>query len=51
LRRLAYPIEKNVEGYYVLYEASVDPAQIAQIERNLQYMEDILRYMSFRKES
>lgn len=50
LRRLAYPIEKNVEGYYVLIEANVDPARISEIERSMQYMEDLLRYMSVRKE-
>jgi small subunit ribosomal protein S6 len=50
MRRLAYPIEKNIEGYYVLYEAKVDPARITAIESSIQYMEDVLRYLSVRKE-
>ncbi len=51
MRRMAYPIEKHVEGFYVLYEAVVDPTRITEIERSLQYMEDLLRYMSVRKGS
>lgn len=51
LRRLAYPIRKFTEGYYVLYEGSLDPARIKEIERSMQYMEDVLRYLVVRKES
>ena len=49
-RRLAYPIRKNTEGYYILYDAKLDPERLADIERNMQYTEDILRYMIIRKE-
>ena len=49
-RYLAYPIEKNVEGYYVFFEAKIAPDNITNIERNMQYTEDILRYMFVRKE-
>ena len=51
LRRLAYPIRKFTEGYYVLYEGSLDPTRITEIERSMQYMEDVLRYLVVRKES
>jgi small subunit ribosomal protein S6 len=50
-RYLAYPIKKFVEGYYVFFEAKVDPANITSIERNMQYAEDIIRYMFVRKEA
>ena len=50
MRRLAYPIEKNNEGYYILYEAELDPTRISEIERSLQYIEDVLRYLVVRKE-
>jgi small subunit ribosomal protein S6 len=50
-RYLAYPIKKNSEGYYVFFEAMVDPENISGIERNMQYTEDILRYMFVRKEA
>ena len=51
MRRLAYPIQKNTEGYYVLYEGVLDGSRIPGIERSMQYMEDILRYLIVRKES
>jgi small subunit ribosomal protein S6 len=51
MRRLAYPIERNKEGYYVLYEATLDPTRISEIERTLQYIEDVLRYLVVRKEA
>lgn len=50
LRRLAYPIRNFMEGYYVLYEGALDPSRITEIERSLQYMEDVLRYLVVRKE-
>lgn len=49
-RRLAYPIRKSTEGYYILYDAKLDPEQLGEIERNMQYNEDVLRYMIVRKE-
>ena len=50
MRKLAYPIQKHSEGYYVLYETMLDPTRIADIERNFQYSEDLLRYLVVRKE-
>jgi small subunit ribosomal protein S6 len=50
LRHLAYPIRKHSEGYYVMYETELDADRIGEIERNLQYSEDILRYLVIRKE-
>jgi small subunit ribosomal protein S6 len=49
LRQLAYPIKKFQEGYYVLYEAQIDPSRIKDIERSMQYNEDVLRYLVVRK--
>ena len=49
VRQLAYPIKKFQEGYYVLYEAKVDPTRIKDIERSMQYNEDVLRYLVVRK--
>lgn len=49
-RRLVYPIGKVEEGYYVMYEAAIDPTRITDIERNMQYAEDIIRYLVVRKE-
>ncbi len=49
VRQLAYPIKKFTEGYYVLYEAKLDPTRIKDIERSMQYNEDVLRYLVIRK--
>lgn len=51
LRQLAYPIQKHTEGYYVLFEANIDPERIGEIEQSMQYMEDLLRYLVIRKEA
>jgi small subunit ribosomal protein S6 len=48
-RRLAYPIKKFTEGYYLHYEAKLDPSQISYLERNFQYADDILRYLVVHK--
>ena len=50
VRQLAYTIRKFQEGYYVLYEAQIDPTRIRDIERSMQYNEDVLRYLVVRKE-
>ncbi len=49
MRKLAYPIQKHSEGYYILYHAQIDPARVSDIERSMQYNEDILRYLVVRK--
>lgn len=49
VRQLAYPIRKFTEGYYVLYDAKIDPTRIKDIERSMQFNEDILRYLVVRK--
>jgi small subunit ribosomal protein S6 len=49
-RRLAYPIENSSEGYYILFDAKLEPERLPDIERNMQYADDVLRYMIVRKE-
>ena len=44
-RRLAYPIRKRTEGYYVVYVFECVPGFIAQISQTLRVMEAILRHM------
>ncbi len=44
-RRLAYPIRKRTEGYYVVYVFECAPSFIAQISQALRVIEAILRYM------
>ena len=49
LRKMAYDIDDHSEGYYILYNAKLDPLQIHEIERNMLYTEDVLRYLVLRK--
>jgi small subunit ribosomal protein S6 len=44
-RRLAYEIRKQREGYYVLLYSQMDPAAVSELERNLQFLEPVLRFM------
>lgn len=50
LRTLAYRINKNRKGHYVLIESDVAGDGIIELERILRLNEDILRYMSVREE-
>lgn len=48
-RKLAYPILKHTDGYYIFYDGLLDSERIRDIERSMQYMEDVLRYLVIRK--
>lgn len=50
LRNLAYRINKNRRGYYVLIESDAPAPAIHEMERTMRLNEDILRYMSIREE-
>jgi small subunit ribosomal protein S6 len=47
-RRLAYPIQKQKEGYYVLMQVQLDPESIGELERNLKLTEEVIRYLLVR---
>lgn len=44
-RQLAYPIRKQTEGQYVLVQSQIEPSRCAELERNLNIQEPILRYL------
>ena len=44
-KRLAYPIRKRGEGYYVLYIFECAPSFVAELNQSLHVIEAILRYM------
>ena len=48
-RSLAFPIKKQTDGYYVFYEVTLDPQQMHNVEREILYVEDILRHLVVRK--
>jgi small subunit ribosomal protein S6 len=47
-RALAYPIENQFQGHYVLHRFLLPPQGSDEIERLLRYSEDVLRYMMVR---
>jgi small subunit ribosomal protein S6 len=51
LRNLAYRINKNKKGHYVLFNLDAPPAAIAEVERNMKINEDVLRFMTVRVEA
>ena len=44
-KRLAYPIRKRNEGYYVLYIFECETSFVAELNQSLHVIEAILRYM------
>ncbi len=44
-RRLAYQIRKQREGQYVLMNVTLDPKSTSELERNIRYLEPVLRHM------
>lgn len=50
LRTLAYRINKNRRGHYVLIESEVEAPAIHEMERTMRLNEDILRFMSTRED-
>ena len=50
-RRLAYAIEKQMDGHYFILDVELPPQAGALIERDLGLSEQILRYMITGKES
>lgn len=44
-RHLAYLIEGNEEGYYVVYNFELGKDKIAQLDNHLKFQNDILRYL------
>jgi small subunit ribosomal protein S6 len=47
-RKLAYPIRKKTEGYYVLFEIEGSGQEIAELERRMRVNDNIMRYMTVR---
>jgi small subunit ribosomal protein S6 len=47
-RRLAYPIEDRMEGYYVLMTFKSDAEFPIELERNFKITDNIMRYMVIR---
>jgi small subunit ribosomal protein S6 len=44
-RRMAYQIRKQREGQYVLLNVTLEPKSTSELERNIRYLEPVLRHM------
>ncbi len=49
-RRLAYEIKKNVEGIYAVIDIQAEPAAVAELDRQLNLNESVLRTKLMRPE-
>src|SRR6478735_9786822 len=47
-KRMAYPIQKKSEGYYVLFEIEGSGQEIAELERRMRVNDMIIRYITVR---
>jgi len=50
-RRMAYPIEKQRDGFYALYTLELPADAPAEIERNMRLSENLLRFLIVRDET
>ncbi|HAV78898.1 MAG TPA: 30S ribosomal protein S6 [Anaerolineae bacterium] len=44
-RKLAYMIHKQTEGQYVLLNVTLDPKSTSDLERNIRFLEPVMRHM------
>lgn len=49
-RRLAYEIDGQREGHYVVMKSSIDPDHIIELETELKLFDPVLRYLLVRDE-
>jgi small subunit ribosomal protein S6 len=49
-KKLAYEVQDQKEGYYVLMNFSANPDFPSELERNFKITEDILKYLIIRRD-
>ena len=47
-RRLAYPINRHMEGNYVVSQVRLDPGDVPALESSLRISEDVIRHLIIR---
>lgn len=50
MRKLAYPIQKKNEGYYVVIDFSADTELPKELDRRLRIFDNVIRHMIISKE-
>ena len=48
-KKLAYEINKNKEGYYVVYDFKANPKLIAELERNYRITDEVIKFIEVKK--
>ena len=48
-KKLAYEINKNKEGYYVVYDFEANPKLIAELERNYRIADEVIKFIVVKK--
>lgn len=51
MRKLAYPIEKKEEGYYVVLEFQASPELPKELNRRLRISDDVMRHQIINKDA
>jgi small subunit ribosomal protein S6 len=49
-KRLAYPIKKNRDGYYVQVNYTSSGQEVAVVERAMRLSEEVIRYLTIKQE-
>ena len=50
LKRLAYPIQKKEQGYYILVNFEAKPESIVELERVYKITDSVLKFITIRKD-
>ena len=50
LKRLAYPIKKKEQGYYVLVNFEAKPESIVELERVYKITDSVMKFITVRKD-
>jgi small subunit ribosomal protein S6 len=50
MRKLAYPIEKKTEGYYVVIEFQAEPTLPKELDRRLRISDNVMRHIIVNKD-
>lgn len=49
--KLAYPIDFKKDGYYVVLTYEAEPETVQEVERRARILDNILRYLTVKKEA
>ena len=48
MKELAYPVRKQMRGYYVRFEYNAPPALVAEFERNIRISDGMFKFVTVR---